>query len=212
MLWVQFGACVLIVLFAGIKTSEYADIIAEKTGLGRLWVGTLILGIVTSMPELVTSVNSVTILHHPNLGLGALIGSCIFNLCIIAIIDIKYKDKSVLSIASHRHISSLVVAVILTIVVGVGILLIERFTFLRFGYTSLPGIAVLLIYLAAFWRISKQRRDTPPDASLLRYEHTSGRFIWLKLATASLVILAQVFGCLTSVTEYPRRLVGEQLS
>ncbi len=189
MLWVQFVACVLIILLAGAKVAQYADIIAQKTRLGRLWVGTLILGIVTSMPELVTSVSSVTIVHHPNLGLGALIGSCIFNLCIIAIIDIKYKNKSVLSIASNRHISSLVAAIILTIVVGVGILLSERIAFFRFGYTSLPSIVVLLIYLVAFWRISKQRRDTPPDASLLQYEHTSGRFIWLKLATASLVII-----------------------
>jgi cation:H+ antiporter len=189
MLWVQFVACVLIVLFAGAKVAQYADVIAEKTRLGRLWVGTLILGVVTSMPELVTSVSSVTLVHHPNLGLGTLIGSCIFNLCIIAIIDIKHKDKSALSIASNRHVNSLAIGIVLAIVVGVGVLLNERFAYLRIGYASLPGIVILLIYITAFWRISKQKRDTPPDASLLQYEHTSGRFVWLKLALASSAII-----------------------
>jgi cation:H+ antiporter len=189
MLWLQFIACVLIILFAGARTTSYADIIAEKTGLGRLWVGTLILGIVTSMPELVTSVSSVSIIHNSNLGLGTLIGTCIFNLCLVVILDIMNKDKPVLSIASKRHISSLIFGIALALIIVAGIALKKQMMALHLSYISLPSMALLVIYLLSVWRLSKQRRETPPDSSLLRYEHTSGRFIWLKLAATSLTII-----------------------
>ncbi len=61
MVWVKFLFCIVIILIAGTKTTKYADIIAEKTGLGRIWIGMLLLGVVTSMPELITGVSSVTL-------------------------------------------------------------------------------------------------------------------------------------------------------
>ena len=36
-----------------------ADIIATKTGWGRIWVGALLLGIATSLPELATAAASL---------------------------------------------------------------------------------------------------------------------------------------------------------
>jgi cation:H+ antiporter len=46
---------------AGVKLTRYGDAIADKTGLGRTWVGVLLLASVTSLPELATGINSVTI-------------------------------------------------------------------------------------------------------------------------------------------------------
>jgi cation:H+ antiporter len=38
-IWPQFVVCAAVNLFAGMKLSKYGDIIAEKTGLGRTWIG-----------------------------------------------------------------------------------------------------------------------------------------------------------------------------
>ena len=38
MLWIQFLICVIVVVAASSVLSRYADVIAEKTGLGRAWV------------------------------------------------------------------------------------------------------------------------------------------------------------------------------
>ena len=109
MVWLKFLLCIILVLFAGTKATRYADVIAEKTGLGRVWIGLLFLGMVTSMPELITGVSSVTLLGEagiPDLGLGTLLGSCIFNLSILAVLDVLYRDGPVLNQASMRQIAS----------------------------------------------------------------------------------------------------------
>ena len=42
---------------AGVKLTYYGDAIAEKTGLGRTWVGVVLLASVTSLPELATGIS-----------------------------------------------------------------------------------------------------------------------------------------------------------
>ena len=54
MVWLEFIICVAIVITASNVLSRYADVIAEKTGLGRAWVGAILLAGVTSLPELVS--------------------------------------------------------------------------------------------------------------------------------------------------------------
>ena len=75
-----------IILFTGTRLARYADTIAEKTGPGRIWLGLLLLGAVTSMPEMVASVSSVTLVGLPDLALGTVLGSCIFNLFLLALL------------------------------------------------------------------------------------------------------------------------------
>ena len=59
MVWLKFLLCVVIILFAGTKLARYGDAIAEKTGLGRIWLDLVLIITVTTMPELVTGVPSV---------------------------------------------------------------------------------------------------------------------------------------------------------
>jgi cation:H+ antiporter len=58
-LWLQFIACTGIILVSGMYLSKYGDIIAEKTGLGRTWIGVVLVASVTSLPELVSGISSV---------------------------------------------------------------------------------------------------------------------------------------------------------
>ena len=55
--------------------SCYADVIAEKTGLGRAWVEVILLAGVTVLPELVSGATVVTVLNAPNLPSGGIAGS-----------------------------------------------------------------------------------------------------------------------------------------
>jgi len=59
-LWLEFALAAAIIVFAGIRLSRYGDVIAEKTGLGRTWIGVLLMAAVTSLPELITGASSVT--------------------------------------------------------------------------------------------------------------------------------------------------------
>lgn len=74
LVWIKFIFCTSIIVFAGYKLSIYGDVIAEKTGLGRTWIGIVLMAGVTSLPELITGVTSVTVTHAPDIAVGALVG------------------------------------------------------------------------------------------------------------------------------------------
>ena len=81
--WLQLAACLVVIGFAGVKLSRYGDIIAEKSGLSRGWVGLILLATVTSLPELVTGLSSVTVAKVPDIAVGDIMGSCVFNLLLV---------------------------------------------------------------------------------------------------------------------------------
>ena len=60
LLWLAFITCTGAIVYAGTRLSRYGDVIAEKTGLGRTWIGVVLMAAVTSLPELVTGISSVT--------------------------------------------------------------------------------------------------------------------------------------------------------
>ncbi|HMD80368.1 MAG TPA: hypothetical protein VKE92_03610, partial [Anaerolineales bacterium] len=82
MIWIEFIVCAALIFWAGSLLSKYGDVIAEKTGLGRTWIGAILIAGVTSLPELASGVSAVAWLNEPNLAAGAVLGSCLFNLAL----------------------------------------------------------------------------------------------------------------------------------
>jgi len=79
LLWLGFIICTSVILYSGTKLSKYGDIIAEKTGLGRVWIGIVLMASITSLPELVTGISSVTYVNVPDIAVGNVIGACILK-------------------------------------------------------------------------------------------------------------------------------------
>jgi len=78
-LWFEFIVCSGVIVFCGTLLAKYGDIIAEKTGMGRAWIGLILMASVTSLPELITGISSVTIANTPDIALGDIMGSCVFK-------------------------------------------------------------------------------------------------------------------------------------
>src|SRR5687767_7432549 len=74
-----FLVCAAIIFLAGRKLSFYGERIAEKTGLGKAWIGLILMASVTSMPELMVGISSTAIVGSADLAVGDILGSCIFN-------------------------------------------------------------------------------------------------------------------------------------
>ena len=83
MLWLQFIIGAVIVVISGSFLARQADILAEKTGLGHIWVGMLFLATITSLPELVVGVGASALENAPDLAVGDILGSNAFNLSFI---------------------------------------------------------------------------------------------------------------------------------
>lgn len=147
--WLQFAICTLLIGFAGVKLSRNGDIIAEKTGMGGTWIGLVLLATVTSLPELITGVSSVTIAHAPNIAIGDALGSCVFNLLLIVMLDYLHRGESVYRRAHQGHILSAGFGVILIGFVAFNLLLGNKADGLSLGHVGLYTPIILLLYLLA---------------------------------------------------------------
>jgi cation:H+ antiporter len=144
LLWFKFILCSAVIVYCGSKLSRYGDVIAEKTGLGRAWVGLILMASVTSLPELITGISSVTIADTPDIALGDLMGSCVFNLAIISLMDILHGPTPIFSKAEHGHILSAGFGVVMISIAAVSLLVHELVP--SFGHIGLYTPAIIVIY------------------------------------------------------------------
>ncbi|GBE31165.1 MAG TPA: sodium:calcium antiporter [Nitrospirae bacterium] len=106
LLWLSFIVCTAVIVYSGSRLSKYGDIIAEKSGMGRTWIGLIMLASVTSLPELMTGISSVTVTGVPNIAVGDVLGSCVFNMLIYAVLDVRYRPMPISSRAQQGNILS----------------------------------------------------------------------------------------------------------
>lgn len=104
--WPAFIICASVIVYSGTKLSKYGDIIAEKTGLGGTWIGVVLMASVTSLPELVTGISSVTFVGVPDIAVGNVIGACIFNMMTLALLDAFHRPVPISAKAHHGHLIS----------------------------------------------------------------------------------------------------------
>ena len=156
-IWLQFFISAAIIIVAGVMLCIYADTISERTKLSKVWIGIILLGIVTSLPELVTSLSSVVKLAAYDLALGNIFGSVNFNLLIIVILDFLYKKASITSKAdsNRSHIFSAGCSLILIIIAIVGIIINGRINILNIGNIGIDSILIALVYIVAIRLISR---------------------------------------------------------
>lgn len=102
MIWVQFALTALVIVLAATRLATYGDVIALRTGLGRLFVGTLLVAMATSLPELLTAFNAIN-QGVPNLTAGDFFGSGMFNMLLLAVIDLLNRQKRVLRMVATIH-------------------------------------------------------------------------------------------------------------
>ncbi|MEE9583244.1 MAG: hypothetical protein V3W01_01100 [Dehalococcoidales bacterium] len=192
MVWLQFLASLAIILFAGAKLARYGDAIAEKTGLGRVWIGLVLLALITSMPELVTGVSAVALIELPNLAVGNFLGSCLFNLSILAVLDILYRPAPLLSRVKMRQLLPAGLGILLISLASASILAGERFSGLALGWVGIPTIVTFIVYLLAIRQMFRYERSYQPQpvaAASPRYEGLSNRTTYLRFTLSALAII-----------------------
>ena len=146
-LWLEFLICSALIVFSGYKLSRYGDIIAEKSGMGRIWIGVVLIASVTSLPELVTGISSVTIAGAPDIAVGDVLGSCVFNMLILAVLDALYRPMPISTRAHYGHVLSAGFGILLLTVVAGGLFLGDRLA--PFGWIGLYTLLITLVYVIA---------------------------------------------------------------
>ncbi|HEY8417083.1 MAG TPA: sodium:calcium antiporter [Limnochordales bacterium] len=163
MAWVAFFGSAFLIVLAGTALSRAADVIAEKTRLGGLWVGSILLAGTTSLPEVVTSA-SAGVMGLPDIAVGNVFGSNVFNLFIIPVADLLEGRGSILRKVSAAHILSAVLGMLLSAMAAVAIMLPLPG---RIGWIGWDTLLITAVYLfGARMLRSYTQRDPGQQASV----------------------------------------------
>jgi cation:H+ antiporter len=160
LLWLQLLLCLAVIGYAGYFLSRYGDIIAEKTGMSASWVGLILLSTATSLPELVTGISAVTFANAPNIAVGDVLGSTVFNLFILVILDALYRRETLYSRAAQGHILSASLGTILIAFAGFSLLLDQAGMSPELGHVGLYSPVIVLVYIVAMRAVYSYERRT----------------------------------------------------
>ncbi|CDO35121.1 sodium:calcium antiporter [Novosphingobium sp. KN65.2] len=176
--WLAFAICVLLIGMAGPALTRSGGDIAARTGMSASWVGLIMLAAATSLPELFTGISAVTIADAPNIAMGDALGSCIFNLVMLVLLDALCRDEPFWRRSDQGHILSAGFGVVLISFVGALMLTSRNGLDFRIGHVSVYSPLLIMLYFiamrAAFFYERRPERPaqplgpTPGDRTLKR--------------------------------------------
>lgn len=111
-----FGAAAVVLCFAGPKLAHVAGALAEETGLGGTFVGTTLVAVTTSLPELVASLTAIRI-GAIDLAIGNAFGSNAFNIVLFVPLDFLHEGSIFLSMSGAHAVTAFTVVLATAIAV-----------------------------------------------------------------------------------------------
>jgi cation:H+ antiporter len=170
---ILFLVLAVLTSFVSIKLSYYGDVLSKQTKLGSALVGGLLIASVTSLPEFVTSISAV-ILDNPSLSFGDILGSNMFNIFALAIYNLLFFKRFILSNTKNKFIFEIL------------ILLIE-YIFILLNLRILTTIILFVLYFLYAFKISKTKCEK--EKSNIKEKYPLLKFIIVSIILIILSIL-----------------------
>jgi cation:H+ antiporter len=187
-----FLTCVAAIGAGGVRLARYGHVIAVRTGLGGLWIGSILLAAATSLPELATDIAAVRI-GAPDLAAGDLFGSSMANMLILALLDLLYPRAQVFRSATLDHLVSAMLAIILTAIAALFVLVRTKVAVFGIGPGSLLLVVTYFVGTRAIYlNNSAERAARVPVPAPVAPEGPEGltlRQAGVRFGLAALVIL-----------------------
>jgi cation:H+ antiporter len=141
---IGFTAAAIVVLAAAPAFAWSAKGIAEISGLGNTFVGTWLVGLATSLPEVVACLAALK-MGSFDLAVGNLFGSNAFNMAIFLALDLA-QPGSLFAVLDPSHALSALAAVVL---MSLGVAAIVYRAKRRFAMLEPDSLLMLVAYCAA---------------------------------------------------------------
>jgi len=188
-LWIQFILVAALIWYGGSQLARYGDILAEKTGMGRTWIGLVLVAATTSLPELFTGLSSA-IQSLPNIAVGDVLGSCMFNLVILSMMDARSKAPLIAQ-AQPGHALAVGFGVLLVGLVGVGMIVDRHLPMTAWVGVITPLLIVIYLASVRVLFLFERRRllVTPEVKAEMRYAEIPTRTAGLRYGGAAVIVV-----------------------
>lgn len=184
-------------VFFSIKCANYVDLLDKKTSLSGAFIGGVILAAVTSLPELVTSISSIYVVDNPELIIGNVLGSNIFNLCIFGSLTAIAARSFAKAKVGRSHLVTIVCTVIATVLVALTMVLGKGESgFGRIPYVNINVVTllILVVYFISLRFLSTDDSESEEeDTSPLTVKQIVFRFVMMALGLVAMSIVVTFF-------------------
>jgi cation:H+ antiporter len=202
MIWLNFALLAFLVVAAGILIGPLVSALGDRLRLGQAWAGTVLLSFATTLPELVTTA-SLASRGSVGIALGNVLGSCIFNLFILIVVDAMSPKPLYMRLSNNHMVMGVLGCALLALsIIGMSLGASEVFgrKAPRIGSIGITTIAIFIIYgisQVAVLRLSKRSFVVPESASELTFwDNRPLPFLFLAFASigATIVLAAYHLG------------------
>ena len=189
MLFVYAGLAVLVILLS-LALSVCVDTLDKATNLSGAFLGGVLLAAVTSLPELFTSLAAVAFLNEPQMVVGNILGSNLFNLAALAAVSLLlFRRVYSQSAAREQRLPLMAVLLIYALLA----ILTVRFN-IYFAGLNIVSWLIFLLNALGVRSLSAEDEDASESA-----EADAGRLLIRFAGLAALLVLTSI--ALTLVTE-----------
>jgi cation:H+ antiporter len=198
-LFAVFAAGAALVWAAGTRLAGYAVTIAERTGISGAVVGVILLGLITSLPEVATA-GTAALGGNADLAVNNLLGGVAFQIMVIAAADIALRRRAITSTLPNPAVMLQAVLCIVILTVALAGTIAGDTALFGIGLWSGGLVLIYLFGMALLHRAGSDRSWVPPPGRFSRpreeaaEEGAAKRSSNLKLGLltlgAALVILA----------------------
>jgi cation:H+ antiporter len=179
-----FVVCSLFVILAGIGLARFGDELAEKTGWGTLWVGTILVSVATSLPELTINISAVAFENSPGLALGNVYGANMINIFVMGMVGLIFGTRNVWSTTAKDTPLLMLVAIgLVTLAMVIGWL-----GDIDLGPASVGGVVILIAYIAGMRAVYRAGR-TEMHIEDIPSPTGSARSAWIGFGLCALVVI-----------------------
>lgn len=168
MIYVGYLVSAVILIVSAIKSAKYVDLLDKYTRLSGAFLGGILLSAVTSMPELFTGLASMAY-GKANLCLGDVLGSNLFNLCVLSIFTLVFLKSFCKGQVSKSYRNVLILVLIVYVLIALNYYgQIEGGIF----HLSITSLLIVLVYCfgAKYLAIA---HDVNTDEDFLKYHAKS---------------------------------------
>ena len=142
-----FATSAIVVFFSGSKLSKIADELSEETGIGRAFLGILLLGGITSLPEAVTTITA-SVNGNASIAINNIFGGVSLQVAILAVIDFWQRKNPVSSSVSGTAIIIQGALLIFLLSLTGIFMLAQSFAIYHVGISS---ILILIVFLSSLY-------------------------------------------------------------
>ena len=186
-----FVAASVAVIYFGTRLAVYGDVLADLTGWGRVFVGSLLVALATSLPELSTNVSAVRLdPPNPELAVGTVLGANMYNMFKLSLVMLLFGGIGFLRRLAPNQNYLVAASVIIT---GAALIFAAAKLDLSLWNVGLSSLVLLVMFVVGMRVVYVTRPQETRDSDDGTEARMGLRRAWVLFGIASLSVVVAGF-------------------